>query len=151
MITAFGPWPATVQSPVTVSGVSRVRDAGGMTTATPPGWPVDVPPPGVEGWAERAVDWLLDHCPPDYRGYDAFRRHPVALAWITGRHIDGQVTAMREAYRQVRVELGAAVTSEALSDIMGSLEAEGARLVAARRSTGLVEGALRGKPYVPRM
>mgnify|MGYP006143897815 CR=1 FL=1 len=37
-----------------------------------------------------AVSWLLDHCPPDYRGYAGWRRYPVALAWVATRHIEAQ-------------------------------------------------------------
>ena len=34
----------------------------------PPGWPRSVRPPGVPGWEESAAAWLLDQCPPEYRG-----------------------------------------------------------------------------------
>ena len=44
-----------------------------------------------------ATSWLLDHCPPDYRGYAGWRKHPVALAWVATRHIDAQLEAMRGA------------------------------------------------------
>ena len=53
-----------------------------------------------------ATSWLLDHCPADYRGYEGWRKHPVALAWITTRHIEAQLEAKRSAYRDVRVDLG---------------------------------------------
>jgi aryl-alcohol dehydrogenase-like predicted oxidoreductase len=52
------------------------------------------------------VLWLLDQCPPDYRAYAGWRRHPIALAWLAGRHIDGQVVAMRDAWREARVAIG---------------------------------------------
>ncbi len=122
-----------------------------MTSVVPPGWPREVPPAHTPGWEERAVAWLLDQCPPDYRAYAGWRRHPVALAWLADRHLDGQVAAMRQAYREVRVELGGVVTAEGLADVMHHLEAEGTRLVAAKRSAGLLLEALRGKVFIPRL
>ena len=45
-----------------------------MTRAVvPPGWPRRVLPPAVPGWEESAGAWLLDLCPPDYRGYPVLR------------------------------------------------------------------------------
>ncbi|MEO3939164.1 hypothetical protein V3N99_20775 [Dermatophilaceae bacterium Soc4.6] len=122
-----------------------------MSSAVPPGWPPGVPPAHSPGWEDRAVAWLLDQCPPDYRSYAGWRRHPVALAWLADRHLDGQVAAMRQAYREVRVELGGLVPAEGLADVMHHLEAEGLRLVAAKRAAGLVLEALRGKVFVPRL
>jgi hypothetical protein len=110
-----------------------------------------VPPAHTPGWEDRAVSWLLDHCPPDYRSYAGWRKNPVALAWLADRHIDGQVGAMRQAYREARVELGGHVTAEALAEIMTNLEAEGLRLVAAKRSAALLLEALQGKRFVPRL
>lgn len=122
-----------------------------MSSPVPPGWPPSVPPPHSTGWEERAVGWLLDHCPPDYRAYAGWRKNPIALAWLADRHIDGQVGAMRQAYREARVELGPHVTTEALTEILANLEAEGLRLVAAKRSAALVLEAMQGKHFVPRL
>ena len=119
--------------------------------AVPPGWPPLVPPPESPGWQVPAVSWLLDHCPADYRSYAGWRRQPVALAWVATRHIDAQLVAMRQAYREVRVELGDHLTSEGLTQVLADLEAEGVRLLAARRSAGLVSAARQGKRYVPRL
>lgn len=110
-----------------------------------------MPPPESPGWQVPAVSWLLDHCPADYRAYAAWRRNPVALAWLATRHIDAQLVAMRQAYREARVELGEHVTAEGLAQVLADLEAEGVRLLAARRSAGLVYDALQGKRYVPRL
>lgn len=122
-----------------------------MSAQTPPGWPEGVPPADTPGWVDKAVSWLLDHCPPDYRGYDAWRRHPVALAWVADRHIDAQIAAMRQAYREARVALGPHVGTEALAEIMLALEAEGLRLRAAKRSSALLLEALQGRRFVPRL
>ncbi len=95
--------------------------------------------------------WLLDHCPPDYRGYAGWRKNPIALAWLADRHIAGQVSAMRQAYREARVQLGEHVTTEALTEILANLEAEGLRLVAAKRSSALLLEAMQGKRFIPRL
>lgn len=119
--------------------------------AVPPGWPPLVPPPESPGWQIPAVSWLLDFCPADYRMYAGWRRQPVALAWVTTRHIDAQVVAMRQAYREVRVELGEHLTTEGLAQVLADLETEGVRLLAARRSAGLLYEAFQGRRYVPRL
>lgn len=131
--------------------VSRIPASVPRMTAIPPGWPAGVPPAAVTGWEHRAVAWLLDLCPSDYRLYEGWRRHPAALAWLTIRHLDGQVDATRQAYREVRTELAEQVTPQALTEIMRQLETEGLRLVAARRAAGLVYDAMQGKAYVPRL
>jgi len=98
-----------------------------------------------------ATAWLLDHCPPDYRRYAAWRRHPVALAWLAVHHLDAQLAAMRTAYREIRVDLGDLVGPEAVADILADLEAEGVRLLAARRGAGLVLEAMQGRQFIPRL
>lgn len=117
----------------------------------PPGWPSAVPPPDAPGWQAFAVSWLLDHCPSDYRLYAAWRRHPIALAWLTVRHLEAELDAMREAYRGVRVDLGDRIGAVAVAEVLGALETEGVRLVAARRGAGLVLDAMQGRRFVPRL
>ena len=109
----------------------------------PPGWPDRVPPAGVPGWEEAAVSWLLDQCPADYRAYQAWRRHPTALAWVATRHLEAQLAAMRGAWRDVRPELGPVLPPGTLGDVLESLTREGLRLRAAHRAAGLLLEALR--------
>lgn len=97
------------------------------------------------------MGWLLDQCPSDYRLYAVWRRQPLALAWLTAHHVDGQLEAMRTAYRGVRVDLGDRVGAEALADVLRALETEGVRLLAARRAAGLVLEAMEGRTFVPRL
>ena len=77
---------------------------------------------------------MLDQCPADYRTYAAWRRHPLVLAWLTVQHLEGQLAALRTAYRGMRVDLADQVAADALTDVLEVLSAEGARLVASRRS-----------------
>lgn len=117
-------------------------------TATATGWPDDVPPVGVPGWEQAAVTWLFDQCPADYRSYAAWRRHPVALAWVAVRHLRAELEAMRGAWRDVRVDLGPSLPPGALGDVMGSLNHEGLRIRAALRSAELLLEALRARAPV---
>jgi len=122
-----------------------------VAVSVPPGWPRQVPPAGAPGWQESATAWLLDQCPADYRGHAAWRKYPVALAWVATRHVDAQLEAMRSAYREVRVDLADLVTPEALPEVLAALEAEGVRLRACARAAALLYDALQGKDYVPRL
>ncbi|WP_392542258.1 hypothetical protein [Oryzobacter telluris] len=131
---------------------ARQRSASGAgRSGGPPGWPQGVPPPGERGWDHRASAWLLDHCPPDYRLYPAWRRHPVALGWLTVRHLDAQLGAMRSAYREVRVDLLDDIGPEGVAQVLADLEVEGVRLLSTRRAAGLLLDALRGLEFVPKL
>lgn len=122
-----------------------------MTGPAPPGWPPAVPPPESDGWQVPAVSWLLDHCPADYRAYAVWRRQPAALAWIAERHIEAQLVAMRQAYRDARVDLADVIPPDGVETVLAALEAEGLRLRAAHRAAELVREALRGTRFVPRL
>lgn len=95
--------------------------------------------------------WLLDRCPADYRAQETWRKHPVALAWIAARHVEGQVEVMRDAYRRVRVDLADHVEPSALPGILGALEAEGLRLRADARAAALLRDAMEGATFRPRL
>jgi hypothetical protein len=145
------PGSPPLRAPTPAAPVRRRASAGATGAGGPPGWPPGVPPPGERGWDLRAAAWLLDHCPPDYRMYAAWRRHPVALAWLAVRHLDAQLEAMRAAYREIRVELVDDIGPEGVTQVLADLECEGVRLVAARRAAGLLLDALRGLEFVPRL
>lgn len=132
-------------SPGDLSARAR-RPSGG-----PPGWPERVPPPGAKGWEPAVVAWLLDLCPPEYRGHGAIRRHPAVLAWLAELHVAAEVEAMREAYRTVRVEMAEVLPSGTVDSVLVCLEREGLRLRAAQRSVELVRQALAGGVFVPRL
>ena len=119
--------------------------------AVPAGWPADVRPPGAPGWEKTAVSWLLDLCPPDYRGYPAVTRHPVVLAWLAGHHLEGQLQATRRALATARADLAGVVAPTALREALDAVETELARVVAAQRSLALVGQALSGVRFVPRL
>ena len=117
----------------------------------PPGWPREVRPPGAPDWERDAVAWLLDLCPADYRGHGVLRRHPVALARLAWYHVEGGRRACAAATARARAELGDALEARTVAEVLDVLEVEQARLLAAARAVDLVEAALRGRRYVPRL
>lgn len=116
-----------------------------------PGWPPEVPPPQVPDWTRRAVAWLFDLCPPDYRAHDVLRRHPVVLARFAAGHVRAGVAAARDGLATVRADLRGVVPPEAVEAAVAAYEREGVRLAAAARSLDLIDAALRGYRYVPRL
>ena len=120
-------------------------------TATPPGWPAEVPPPGSPEWERGAVAWLFDQCPPDYRGYDVLRRHPLVLARFATAAVEGASTAVENGLRTLRASLAGRVPPEAVEAAVAAYERERQRLRAARAAVDLIEQALRGKRWAPRL
>jgi hypothetical protein len=118
---------------------------------TPPGWPAGVHPPGSEEFESTAVAWLLDVVPPDYRLHGVLRRYPVALAALARYHSKACVEGAREGYRAARAELADALPPHAIDTVLAAYRKEGARLAATARAVGLVERALRGETFTPRM
>lgn len=117
----------------------------------PPGWPAAVRPPGAPDWESTAATWLLDLCPPDYRGYPLLRRHPVVLARFAALHVDGCQAAVRRGMSEARSALRDVVDPDTVERAVTVWQAEEARLLAERRAVGLVEEALRGRRFVARL
>jgi len=116
-----------------------------------PGWPVEVLPPQAPEWQRSAVAWLFDLCPPDYRAYEVLRRHPVVLARFAGGHLGSAVQAAREGLRTLRADLAEVVPTDVVEAALGVYDREGRRLVRTGRQVALVEAALRGERWVPRL
>jgi hypothetical protein len=123
-----------------------------MTTPwTPPGWPSQVRPPGAPGWDRTAVAWLLDLCPPEYRGYAVLRRHEVVLARFALLHVEGGQAAVRRGLSEARAVLRDVADPDTIDRAVVAWQAEEARLLAERRAVLLVEEALRGRRFVARL
>ncbi len=122
-----------------------------MPTYTPPGWPAGVHPPGSDDFESTAVGWLLDVVPPDYRLHGVLRRYPVALATMARYHSLACVEGAREGYRTARTELEGALPPQAIDTVLAAYRKEGARLAATARAVALVERALRGEVFTPKM
>jgi hypothetical protein len=121
-----------------------------MAQYVPPDWPAGVHPPGSEGWEGTAVTWLLDLV-PEYRQYTMVCRHPVILASIARHLIHGSVDGARDGYRTVRTDLAGHAPPHAVDAALTAYRTEGRRLAAAARAVDLVERALRGEVFKPRL
>jgi hypothetical protein len=122
-----------------------------MATYLPPGWPAGVHPPGSQDFERTAMAWLLDVVPPDYRLYGVLRRHPAALASLARHHLAACVEGARQGYRTARTDLGGALPPHGVDAVLAAYRSEGRRLVAAATAAGLIERALRGETFTPRL
>ncbi|MFJ8746687.1 hypothetical protein ACIRL2_46030 [Embleya sp. NPDC127516] len=123
----------------------------GRVGVAPPGWPPVVRPPGVEGWEATAVTWLFDLCPPGYRDHALLRRYPVVLARMARQHVSAALAAARHGYGTAREELGPVVPASVVGAVLRMYEVEGARASATERAVRLVEEALGGERWEPRL
>jgi hypothetical protein len=121
------------------------------TYVAPPGWPHPVRPPGAPGWEHTAAAWLLDVCPPEYRGYPALRRHLVVLARFAVLHVEASQEAVRRGLSEARGALREVADPDTVEAAVQTWQAESARLMGERRAVGLVEEALRGRRFVARL
>jgi hypothetical protein len=122
-----------------------------MGAYIPPGWPAGVHPPGSEDFESTAVGWLLDVVPPDYRLHGVLRRYPVALATLARYHSKACVDGARQGYRTARTELAGVLPPHAIDTVLAAYRKEGARLAATAEAVDLVERALRGEEFTPKM
>jgi len=122
-----------------------------MGAYIPPGWPAGVHPPRSEDFESTAVGWLLDVVPPDYRLHGVLRRYPVALATLARYHSKACVEGARQGYRTARTELAGVLPPHAIDTVLAAYRKEGARLAATAEAVDLVERALRGEEFTPRM
>ena len=122
-----------------------------MGAYIPPGWPAGVHPPGSEDFESTAVGWLLDVVPPDYRLHGVLRRYPVALAALARYHSKACVEGARQGYRTARTELADVLPPHAIDTVLAAYRKEGARLAATAEAVDLVERALRGEVFTPKM
>jgi|SRR6266536_2256644 hypothetical protein len=119
--------------------------------ALPPHWPTAVQPPDTPDWEATAVSWLLDLVPGEYRGYPVLCRHPVLLSRFAAGHVDACLQAARAGWRSLRRDLGRALPPEVVEAAMSAYEREGARLAELSRSVAVVDAALHGTRWSPRL
>jgi len=111
--------------------------------------------------------WLLDWCPPAWRQDPTLRRHPRALARLAAEHLDAQVTAARAIWTSVdqlvdgtdsthrgigSKRAGARVAREgAGAAVRVMLTRVGPELAARARAARMIQEAIGGKRWVPRL
>jgi hypothetical protein len=97
------------------------------------------------------VSFLLDCCPPDFRRYRVLRNHPVVLARFAARFVDGQHRSTQEGLAEVRTSLQDQVPSQVIEEAAQAWLEQDAMLARTRRAVILVEEALRGRHFVPKL
>src|SRR5687768_7067131 len=122
-----------------------------VTHVAPPGWPREVRPPDAPDWESTAERWLLDLCPPEFRGYPTLRRHVVVLARFAVLHVEACQAAVRRGLSEARSGLRDVSLPDTVEAAVEVWQSEAARLLAERRAVGLVEEALRGRRFVARL
>jgi hypothetical protein len=78
-------------------------------------------------------------------------RHPLALARLAVAHTTANQEANRRALATLRNDLAGELPATALAELIEVLQTEQARLIGVHRAVTLVEDALRGRRYVPRL
>lgn len=122
-----------------------------MSSYLPPGWPAGVHPPGTERFEDTAVAWLLELVPPDYRRYGVLLRYPIVLARMARQHVAANVAGAREGFSTARTELSGVVPPHGIEAVLDAYRNEGARLVKIAEAVTLVEAALRGRRFTPKL
>ena len=117
----------------------------------PPGWPDRVRPPGAPEWEASAAAYLLDCCPADFRAYRVLRNHPVVLAQFARHFVEGQGQATQDGLAAARTGLRDFVDASVLEEATQAWLEQAARLARTRRAVALIEEALRGRAFVPKM
>ena len=117
----------------------------------PPGWPDRVRPPGVSHWEAEAVAYLFDCCPADFRAYLVLRNHPVVLAQFAHHFVEGQTRAMQDGLAAARTALREFVEPQVLEEATQAWLEQAARLARTRRAVALIEEALRGRRFGPKL
>jgi hypothetical protein len=122
----------------------------------PPHWPDGVWPVDVDGWIDSAVAWLFDAVGiAEWREVEVLRRHPVVLARLVAEHVEADLAAARLAWGHVGdLVVGAAPEADRESGadaVRGMLARAGPQLAARARAARLLEQALTGQRWVPRL
>jgi hypothetical protein len=137
-----------------ISHIEREFDYNhGMSSPgyVPPGWPNQVRPPGAPGWEATAIAYLLDCCPADFRSYRVLRNHPVVLAQFAMHFVNGQQEASERGLADVRTSLNECVEPDIVESAAQAWLEQAARLVRIRRAVALIDEALRGRVFVPKL
>lgn len=94
--------------------------------------------------------WLLDRLPPEFRT-SPIRKHPLVLALAAREHAAATLDGTREVYRNLRSELRDHVQPSAIDAGLVALEALAAQFARTAREVQLVEEAMRGRVWNPRL
>jgi len=118
---------------------------------SPPGWPDQVRAPGTPDWERTATAYLLDCCPADFRRYPVLRRHPIVLAQFARHFVAGQAQAAQDGLADARIGLQTHVGPAVVEEAAQAWLEQAAQLARTRRAVALIDDALRGRQYVPKL
>ena len=117
--------------------------------AVPAGWPDDLPAVG-DGFDEKVTGWLLDRLPAQYRT-SAIRHQPLVLAMAAANHADATLAGTRQVYRDLRSQLRDHLEPHQIDQALEALEALAADFTRTVREVTLVQQALEGHEWRPRL
>lgn len=117
----------------------------------PPQWPDRVPGLDHPQFEARARGFLLDLCPPEYRGYPELGRHLLLLVRLTARQLAAQRVGTENAAAALRADLTDFVGVDVVEDGLRILRAEQYRLEHQMAQVSVLEQALRGGRFVRRL
>ncbi len=113
----------------------------------PPAWPRQVGHPDDEHFARRALAWLLDLAPAQYRDHTVLRAQPLALARLTTHSLAARGRGAEVTISRLRDELTDALPTSALDEVFDVLAAEREHCRLALVQVRLVEHVLRGGDF----
>lgn len=102
------------------------------------------------GFEQRVAGWLLDRLPSEYRT-SPLRSHPLILAMATRQHAEATLAGTREVYRDLRAELRDHLEASQIDAGLTALEGLAASFSRTAREVAMVEEALRGHVWKPRL
>jgi hypothetical protein len=83
--------------------------------------------------------------------YAGLRRHPIVLARFAAWHAEACIQAAQRGIAEARTSLRDVLPTESVEGAVAMWEREGARLLRVKRAVGLIEEALRGRVFHPRL
>lgn len=95
--------------------------------------------------------YLFDCCPPDFRAYRVLRNHPLVLAQFASHFVTGQHETTQRGLADIRSNLRRKVGPEVVEAAAQAWLEQDAQLARTRRAVGLVDQALRGTVFRPRL
>lgn len=117
----------------------------------PPQWPDGVPELDHPQFEVRARNFLLDLCPPEYRGYPELSRHLLLLVRLAARQLAAQRVGTENATAALRADLTDFVGVDVVDDGLRILRAELYRLEEQMARVAVLEQALRGRRFTRRL
>jgi hypothetical protein len=126
-----------------------MTESRALHIATPPGWPETIPAPGTDDWQAKAIAWLYEQIPPEWRRHDEYwQQHPRLLARLAKHTAFAQLEEIRRGYSTARVDLRD-VDPHVRDELLAVYATEGERIKTLQRTVQLLADALGGVRWRP--